>query len=92
MNFASFNIRDQLGHSLPHCSCSFQFGQWIGTFGYRTELAPATDPAQLRGLVRVGVKKAQTACGSSRLAGFPCLSPSFATIFSSLGIHIENLQ
>jgi len=32
-------------------------------------VAPAPDPAQLRGLVGIGMKKTQTALGGSRLTG-----------------------
>jgi len=47
----------------------------------------AADSAQFRGLIGVGVKKAQATLSSGGSTGFACLRLTFATIFV-FGCHI----
>lgn len=58
VQFARIYIRDQLRHGISHRNRIVQFGQRIGTFGGWMMLAPSPDSAELRGLVRTGVKEA----------------------------------
>jgi hypothetical protein len=82
VHFARKNIGDQSRHRVAHRDRTVQCRQWIATFGSNTALASASDSAQFRGLVGIGMKKAQPALGGRRGTGFPSLRPVPCNNFS----------
>jgi len=86
VKFARIDFGDQAIQGVLHCHSCFQSGQWIGVPRGNRALASASDPAQLRGFVGIGVKKAQAACGGCRATGLACLSPAFTTTSASMDV------
>ena len=89
LNLSRVNVGDQAIHGVPHRNRIVQSRQWLSTFGGSMTLAPAPDSAQFRGLVGIGVKKAQPALGCGGSARFAALCSGLTTRIKVLGSHVQ---